>query len=226
MKKIPSVFIIFTACLTATAQTRELTKKSTYFIEKYAVLTADEQVKEGSYEKSDLVSKDILEKGIFHDNQRTGIWEFYNSGNTRYWQYDADKKEVVAINPDKKKDTCIIERQPGKWIETTVSRQPLLIGSLYAMCKPIIMGFRLPRNVQKQNPNGTFSYTILLIISSEGKVREVKPFQDYGNEVNKELLRVTQHIYETDWLPAVFLGKPVASIYNIPIIIKGFGIQR
>jgi hypothetical protein len=239
MKKIIYLLSLFPA-ITLAQET--VNKKSTEngVSEEYYVLKSHKKIKHGSYQKIGagdypLVQgyyknniKDsawveywmpliIKSKGNYVNNQREGIWEFYNRLGILEQKYDFTKKELVydhSIEKYKEKLYKVVEGRDT--IETKLQTPPLYIGGSTRLQSAVGKGFRVP--VLAGVPEGG-PVRVSFIVDNYGKTSSHKILATTGTNFDKAALIMAKQIPD-NWLPGVLNGEPVNVEYILTIDFK------
>jgi TonB family protein len=205
------VFSIVLLTISQIGIAQQLTKevvinKSPYCKEVYHVLKNDKSIKHGDYEKTD--KRGLLEKGQYHSNDKTGVWEFYNLDGELAQKYDfTNKKLVYDMNIEKGK-TFAIEHHK-------YSRPPVLLKGQSGLYRNLGYQLRYPSEARRYGVQGVV--LIKATITTDGKIINEEIAEGIGSGCNEEALRLIKLIpYE--WIPALDKdGNPIESEVAIPI---------
>jgi hypothetical protein len=188
-------------------------------IEKYVVLKADKNIREGLYQA--LEGKTALASGSYKSNKRTGLWHFYNH------------KGVVVQNFDYNKMALMFEADeaPGLMtyafdmpiVDTGKVTRPIRIGGNAYGFLPYLKLFEVPRDIRNEDYEA-YHCLLQLLVSPGGRLAEYKLTLMYGNyntsyKFNIDLLDA----YDKIFLPATIDGQPVSSTIVIPCRITAGG---
>jgi len=197
---------------------RTITKNALITSEEYQVLKSDKNIKYGSY-KRELFSGIVITKGLYENNIKKGIWEFfdYRTGDLEQ-KYDFDKDSLTFSNVLSVANLKF--KYKDDWINWKLDRMPELIGGLSSLKVKII---ELDRTYNFDPFEPIFpkaGYALFsFIITKNGEVTDPKIIQSPGNLFEKEILNA---IVETSkiWKPALYKGDPVDVEYKLGMIIS------
>ena len=202
MKRILMIFILGSIINSIYAQ-NELKKikkkdKEKSIVEIYYVLKNDKNKKNGDYIK--FLNNKKIETGQYVNNEKSGIWTFYDSDNTVDLKYDYDKDSILFV--DIKNDHSDLDR-PG-----------IYLGSLYETRYTIMTNLRYPAEAAENGKSGRV--LIDIFIDKNGNVYDYKIKESVYPPLDNEALRVVKLIPKK-WLPAYKNGEPVEYKYTYPV---------
>jgi TonB family protein len=212
--------------------------------EEYEVLKSNKKIKHGTYQR--WINGKLVETGFYKDNQkdstwakfhsysgairergnydkgeRAGIWEFYNSKSQLEQSYDFTARKLILTNPASMTQMSWIIADKDT-VQTMVDCTASIIGGSAAYGEILVRNIRFPVSAMKKGVSGQVFVT--LIIDENGKPSGHKVSKSLDKDCDEEALRVSRLL--TDWLPAMKDGKPVKSLYLMPVSFRQEGIKR
>lgn len=235
-----TALICLAALLTATAfaQTKNITKDSLNYREKYQVLKSNPNIKQGKYTLSVRSSGKILSTGFYNNNRRDGIWHDYNlkdyvivegrytngrkTGEWSYYgklwkvmnkfDYDSNRLTFHQATHD---DSVHVYRilQGRDTISTIMDRPPIYLSS-DVLFRPLLYDLRYPAEAIRKKISGRV--VISFTIDEKGHTRDYRVVTPLGYGCDEEAMRVVKLIPE-DWVAGVQHGHNVAVVMNVPV---------
>jgi TonB family protein len=184
---------------------------------RYQVLKEDPSVWHGTYEETKW--KDKLVEGQYTQNQRSGVWTYYQYGNRMYYKYDYDQEKVVEVAPSLMDKTHVLVID-GEEVETDEVDNPVLvIGGSDQQLGQIYKGVRYPADARERNIQGIV--VIECTIEPDGSCHNIGIRKSLYPSIDQESLRMAQQVLTaTQYIPASKDGKPVAAKYFLPVRFK------
>lgn len=102
--------------------------------------------------------------------------------------------------------------ESGETVYAKAEIPPEFIGGKEALFNYIKGTITYPEDVEPGN------IYVAFIIGSDGGVRDARVFKGVKESMDKEALRIINNM--PNWDPGLIDGKPVASVYGLPIIFK------
>ncbi len=102
--------------------------------------------------------------------------------------------------------------ESGETVHAKAEIPPEFIGGKEALFNYIKGTITYPEDVEAGN------IYVAFIIGSDGGVRDARVFKGVKESMDKEALRIINNM--PNWDPGLIDGKPVASVYGLPIIFK------
>lgn len=102
--------------------------------------------------------------------------------------------------------------ESGETVHAKAEIPPDFIGGKEALFNYIKGTITYPEDVEAGN------IYVAFIIGSDGSVRDARVFKGVKESMDKEALRIINNM--PNWDPGLIDGKPVASVYGLPIIFK------
>jgi outer membrane biosynthesis protein TonB len=172
-------------------------------VEKYDVLTSDNETKHGEYKK--YLRSNLIEEGEYFYGEKM-MFRYYSQGKTPYLVFDHSMNKILTY--EKELDLEGVYSASGEKI--TVDRPPVALFSDYELEWFMASNLKYPDKASESGQSG--QVTILLNIDEEGSVIDNQLFLGFDDQFNKEALRVASLLpKEWKWLPAMKDGKPVNS---------------
>jgi protein TonB len=205
--------------------------------EKYSVLKADNQIKEGEYTSFNFRTNKAICKGFYKNNLKDSTWVYYgfthNSAEGSYkegrrighWktythsgdlqmEYDFTKNVMLFLKQtagDSARVYDVIQRVDT--IQTKLDRAPVYLNGEAASASVLVNNVRYPAIARERNIQGRV--IIGITINESGTETNYRVKNAIGGGCDEEALRVAKLI-TGDWLPALLNGKPVKLEYDMP----------
>jgi TonB family protein len=209
MKTCIVLLWICTFSIGAFAQaTKKITAKNDFppFTESYNVLKANAEIKHGAYQKQ-LRGK-ILVKGQYDNNNKSGVWEFYNLEGQISQKYNFSTDELIYDR----------QLEGQKFDTTNYSRPALFIGGFHAMYLDMMYHLRYPAEAVRMNVQG--EVRIKAEVTADGNATNEEVIQGIGFGCDEEVLRVFR-LVSNQWIHALDKnGNPVASEVIFPLRLR------
>jgi hypothetical protein len=182
------------------------------YYDKYEVLKKDRMIKHGSFER--YYFKILAESGQYDHNVKTGLWHYYDVDRKENLIYDYSGDKVISFKPDTALQTVIFE---DRMLKAYVERPPLYKGSKLELLNYIIHTIHYPETAYDHWITG--QVFVGIVIDENGKA--VDYFIDRGIEksLDEEAVRVISS-FKGEWLPAIYNGQYVKSVYIQSITFK------
>ncbi len=175
-------------------------KRKKDILEVYHVLRHHKKIRQGLYLR--YLKKQVIVNGYYDNDDKVGIWKYYDGLRRVQLEYDYDKKKVIDY--ESFQDT------------THYSQPPLLLGSTIEMKYKINEHIHYPQEALRNGYYGEI--TVGLLIDTLGVIKEWTIVKGCEESLNEEALRVVELVtQEYQWLPAIKDDKYVESRYLIPI---------
>lgn len=124
------------------------------------------------------------------------------------WTEDAYAEELSS--PSGLANSWVDES--GETVYAKAEIPPEFIGGKEALFNYIKETIKYPDDVEAGN------IYVAFIIGSDGTVRDARVFKGVKESMDREALRIINNM--PNWDPGLIDGKPVASVYGLPIIFK------
>jgi len=211
-------------------------------IEQYYVLVADSNVKHGPYRmiyffggepmqvgyyklgKKDSLWKEycawdnfIQARGKYHNNQRVGEWEFFKKRNVLEQKYDYTRHTVTYFTFDSGARKMMVDN--GKLVPTELDRPAMYIGGKLSVMGFVMEHLKYPEKEFKAGVHGTVE--VAVEVDKQGKVKRVWPYKKIQKKLDEAAVGVIKKL-PAQWIPALYKGKPVSSVFfiEIPFILQ------
>lgn len=207
-------------------------------IEKYTVLKTDNLTRQGKYNHYSQEGKLLVECsykmgvkqgiavfysssrnkiraiGIYSENKRVGIWEFYLGGKLLH-KYNYSMNEIL-VNSDESTipDFKIMSPDSNKQYEGDTA--PIFLGG-YALINDLVTENLQLTYLERENKEDVKLY-VTFMIDVEGEVNECKV--QGLNTTNNLLVARQAELISTEWVAATRKGVNVPAKITIPIIIQ------
>jgi periplasmic protein TonB len=220
---------------------KEIKGRSKYqsYDEKYHVLKDDRSIMNGPYEvfdsKNRLITagyykqgkKDsiwteyniwehfVAVEGTYRDDKKVGIWTFYKNPDTIELKYDFDKNNVLYFKADTSKKYLVLAGNDT--LKTTLDRPPLYLGGSGYISKVIWDNIYYPDEARENNVEGRV--LVAFTVYPDGHASAPWVLKSIHKSIDDEAISVASNI-ASNWLPGIQDGKPITSIYVLPIVFK------
>jgi len=183
-----------------------------YSKEVFEVLNADNQIKNGTYEKY-FRDGSMAEKGQYEANQKVGVWEYYTWKGVIDQKYNWTTRKLESTNPETSIKNYWVEEN-NAFIPKEPDELPVFIGGEEIFARSIGSSIRYPAEALRNGKGG--EVLISVIITTKGQMVEEKVAKGLGYGLEEESLRVIKTI-EGEWVPGKVNGKPVNTRLLIPV---------
>jgi hypothetical protein len=196
---------------------KQVLRTSRFIKEEYEVLKSDRSIKYGSYSK--IIKGTLTAKGNFKNNERVGIWEFYEFDSGELEQkYDFDSRRILYWSQRQQKPYNFYFN--GKWDIGKLDSIPYLVGGLsdlkLEMYDKLFEYCYQYRNVQLPFAGVTvFSF----IVKTDGSTKDHKISFSSKNAIEESLLKILSR-YTNNWIPGIYNGQKVETEYNISMYLS------
>ena len=179
-------------------------------IEKYqSVIESNKEVRQGHYQAF-YKKTNLIANGNYTNNQRTGIWTFYNYDGIANEKFDFDHDMLLdeAVEDSTSNFRYVFD---GDIKKTDRMTKPVKIGGRYYGYVPFLKTFKLPEDLAGiRRPD----YTVILeiLVSPGGNLADFK--MHLNSQYFQRLIPVDVDIMPEDarhFLPATQNGHPIAS---------------
>ena len=149
------------------------------------------------------------EKGRTLNDNKIGIWEYYDLGEL-VLKIDYDRNEIVYLIPDSSKYAVEINNQ---FIMREVDRQPRYLGSNSEIYRAIASVIQYPLKARSKRIEGTLD--VLFTIGVDGEMQDFQVINNIGFDCDESAIAAMKQIPGT-WIPALIDGKPHPSRFVMP----------
>jgi len=238
----PLLILLFIAIKSFSQQTKEVVERSgsKYNKEKkvYNVLKENKTVKHGPYQQyyNDILivsgfykldKKDslwqrndyrgaVVSKKTYTENNRTGIWEFFNKDGTTTLQYDFSKDSLLVRKPE---PNAIHSYQSSseEWIAGKADREPVWLRSTYEWESFLNVTLRYPQDAIDNNQQGVV--WVHITVDEDGNAVDFSVKKSVYPALDEESIRVVK-LSQPEFVPAMKDGKKVKSDVQVPITFR------
>jgi len=229
--------------ITAFCQDTKLVKttdKKKSITEEYHVLASDKATRQGAYVKYDITGAHILEKGfykngekdslwtdyqfpgtdvvtegVFKMGKRIGMWTFYRNKDTVEQIYNFSEHKMLFYFKDNSRKYAVINGKDTA--DAQLTKPPMYIGGRNLINLLVNENLQYPDNAWQDKKEGTV--LVALVVNQEGKAGKGWIKKGVNKALDEEALRVVNLLPDT-WLPGMFNGIPVNTIYEIPVTFR------
>lgn len=193
-----------------------ITRVNSSTIEEYEVLKSDKKIKNGSYTKKIL--KKLSVKGNYKNNERIGIWEFYNLNSGEIEQkYDYDSRRLLFDEHQQKPFNFYYN---GKWMIAKLDSIPYLIGGLSDLKLKLHEAiWRYIFAYRELNIPFAGVTVFSFVVDKNGSTKNHKISISSKSPNEESLLKIIKD-YSKIWIPGIYNGEKVESEFIIPMYIS------
>lgn len=235
--KILLILMLLPSLLLAQATKKMVVKdERTPYREVYEVLKKDKKVRHGAYQKfrnpEVLVmrgyyksgKKDSLwlqyqydgktkqAEGHYADDERSGVWTFYDHLGEIEQQYNFTSNELVYYKPNDASQKYRVFKGNDTLL-TKIDRPPLYIGGSVLQFEERSYQMSYPPLAREKGIEG--KVYIIFTIDSTGKASNHKVIQGIGGGCDQEALKAAKSL-PNHWLPAILNGQAVTVEHTLP----------
>lgn len=183
--------------------------------EKYTI-SKETKNKEGLYLVLDLDGKPLA-RGIYKNNQREGIWSFFDQSTNVVQRYDYNNSKLVYVSSEDngfvKSDYDVDAPADAK------VNPPIKIGGETLGVLAFFKTSDIPNNIEKTKEGVYITYN--LEVSETGKIGDVYVQYKTGDGVlTKKKVYYNENFSLLDCIPATVNGKPVKSNLMLTALIN------
>jgi len=176
--------------------------------EKSAESEASTPVTEEAVESEETVSQSWIDDSEMDVLSNTWIAEDDAGELSTTWTEDAYAEELNASSG--LANSWVDES--GETVYANAEIPPEFVGGKEALFNYIKETIQYPDDVETGN------IYVAFIVGSDGSIRDARVFKGVKESMDKEALRIINGM--PNWDPGLNDGKPVASVYGLPIIFK------
>lgn len=205
------IIILFAGNMFAQETIKQKDRLTASVIEDYNVLKTDKQTKQGRY-MAVFERKTALAFGDYTNNQKTGIWRFFDTGGKLTQIFDYNRSMILYEEPaDSLNQTKIMYVFDTKFKDTDYVTKPIKIGGRCYGYIPYLKFYVLPQDFYNIDPSQIFA-VLEVLVSPGGRLAEFKIHIKYqGDEwittFSPELIDEEDKIF----VPATLNHEPILS---------------
>ena len=199
--------------LTTFAQNADLKEKTIMLSNNTKVLYhfKENNVKEGSYYIRNVANDQLILKGAYTDNIRSGNWYFYDDAGKLETVYSYQLNKLAFI------DSVLLNKItiniPDQTAEVTEKTQiPVLLSPIKMFMAMMAENIIIP--AEHFSINESLPIQIITKISELGKPRYYVSYKYKGKRL-EEQIRPKSSAFEIEWIPANYEKKPIKSEFII-----------
>lgn len=155
--------------------------------------------------------------GYLKNGKEDSIWTFYNSQSEVLQKYDFRKKELIYVKLTEKESKTKYAIAETNFKEVILDRPPIYIGGEILLYSQLASEIKYPARAQRENKSGRVE--IGFFIDKDGSTSNYKLLKKAGYGMDEEAMRVVK-LMNSNWVPAIYNGKPVGVEYVFPVIFK------
>lgn len=207
--------------------------------EKFHVLKDDRSVRHGLYElfdsRSRLLTKGYYKQdkkdslwtefdiwghfaaasGYYREGRKVGIWEVYKKADTLELKYDYDHDKALFIKADTSKKFAVL--MGADTIEKTLDQPPVYLGGSSFINRIIANNIYYPDEARENSIEGRV--LVAFTVFADGHASQPWILRSVHKSVDEEAISVASRI-PPDWKPGILEGRPVTSVFVLPVIFK------
>jgi TonB family protein len=206
---ITLIFAILSVC--GFCQETKLKKKGR---EIYYVLKSDKNIKHGSYNY--IIREKIIVKGQYTNNEKTGIWEFYNDKDSLEQKYDYSNKEMIFNNNPNGFSNCKVVLNEEQ-TEVIPELKPIFIGGMSSYNRFISDNLKYPKESKVKGIEGR--QIVLIYLTKDGLIKNIKIYRSISPDIDEEALRLIS-ILPNNWIPAKHKNEFVDVVISVPVMFR------
>jgi hypothetical protein len=192
-------------------------------LEKFYVLKSNPEVRNGPYQA--IFRRDTyIAIGNYTNNQKTGIWQFFNKHGRLIEKYNYNSKAFTFEAPLVPSDDLSYLFDDTLRTDDTLTR-PLKAGGNYYGMIPYLSLFRLPFDTFNMNTNSFLAF-IELLVSPLGRLADYKVYvrsdmYQYSQDFNFDVNLFSEE--DRTFAPATLNGRPIMSRIVIKCYLNYYG---
>jgi TonB family protein len=180
----------------------------------YYVLKTDENIKHGSYNY--VIKKKIVVKGQYENNEKTGIWEFFNANDSLEQKYDYSNKKMIFNKNENDFENCKVVVNDEK-TEIMPEVKPIFVGGMSSYERFISDNLKYPKEAKAKRIEGR--QIVLILLSKDGEVKNSKIYRSISPDIDQEALRLIS-ILPNNWIPAKHKNEFVDVVLSLPVMFR------
>jgi hypothetical protein len=201
-------------------------KRSTYLFEEFQVRADNDTVREGTYRKSLLTNKALLEEGQYEANRRVGVWTFYGHTNQPELIYNYNTQQVISLTRTQRGHSVATIREGDSLVNVTLEDGPIYLASSQQVYGIMAQTVRFPPDLQRAG-HTELTMKVLATVAPAGTFyRPICSVQDKAFlQTSKEA--VTKAFNGVEWIPARYQQQPVTATYLFDeVVLIGYSVAR
>jgi TonB family protein len=172
-------------------------------------------LKDSTWTQYDFEGKNKVNTGLYFQDKRVGLWEFYSPYGELEQKYDYTKDEIsfFLIDENFTLQNCIVINGNNKK-EMQLDRPPLYVGGTSAIFEFLLNKLHYPIEALDNGVSGVVY--IALTVDSVGRTRNHRIEKGIGLGCNEEALRVVKQLPD-NWFSGILNGEFVTAEIVLPI---------
>ena len=177
----------------------------------------DNNVKEGAYYIKSAKTDQLIVKGAYTDNKRSGNWYFYGESGKPETVYSYQQNRLAFIDSSLVgKLTINIPDQEKEVVEN--AQIPVLLSSMNLFLAEMSNNIAIP---QEHFPaNGALPIQIVSQIDADGETRYYLRY-NFNNKPIEQQVKLKRSAFDIEWIPAVYNKKPIKAEVIVNTEISG-----
>jgi hypothetical protein len=179
----------------------------------------ENNVKEGAYYIKNAKTDQLIVKGAYTDNKRSGNWYFYDESGKPETVYSYQQNKLAFIDSSLvNKLTINIPNQEKEVVEQT--QIPVLLTSMRLFLAEMSNNIAIPKEHFPEN--GALPIQIVSEIDADGQIHYTLRYS-YKNKLIEQPVRLKRSAFDIEWIPAVYNKKPIKAEVIVNTEINGSG---
>jgi hypothetical protein len=202
------------------SQEKAIKQKSTLLFDgsklTYNVLASNKQIKQGEL-FIEQGNDNVLLKGSYNDDQRSGKWSFFNKNYKLYLSYNYDLKKVTYFDINTVIDVNVQVFTPDS-TEAKEASMPLPLYSIDGYRALMLNLAQASIFTQRDALIKDLPIKISAHIDKDGNAKYVAIYNLSGKEIKTEL-KLPETTFKLEWLPSKYQGKKFDSEFVISDVL-------
>ena len=180
--------------------------KDDFFVSSYTI-NKKSKIKDGEYFKIKRSPYDTLVTGYYNNDQKSGLWRFWSTGDKDYISYNYDTRTIEYLSPEISKIDSFytITDGNGLYLLNKVDSPPIYLGYKGEIKKMLSNEVKIPLDEMANGLKGVSASSF--VIDRTGKIKDIKIDRPLSNSFDRMLKKVLEKI-DGDWIPARINNSP------------------
>ena len=177
----------------------------------------DNNVKEGSYYIKSSKNDQLIVKGAYTDDKRSGNWYFYDEAGKPETVYSFQQNKLAFI------DSSLVNKLtinlPGQDKEVVENTQiPVLLSSMNLFLSEMSNNIVIPEDHFVRNE--ALPIQIKSVVDTDGEARYSVIYK-HNKKTYEQPVKLTRSQFDIQWMPALYNKKPIKAEVIINTEISG-----
>ncbi|MEN8118002.1 MAG: hypothetical protein ABFS16_13545 [Bacteroidota bacterium] len=214
MKYIFLTVIFFTIISSLSAQKLKKKVNINGNVKEVFYIDKKSKMQNGDYFKIHKNTKDTLVHGNFKNGMRTGTWIFKSHvTHEKVIKYDFSNDSLLFLAKEQFPDSFLV-KVGNEFNYTKVDRPLIFLGHKDEDRHNIWSNLDIPKSIIQNGYSGTS--TVCFIVNEKGTIVVSKILSSFNKSVEQQLNTIVNS-YNGRFLPAIFNGHPVSSMFYVKI---------